>query len=228
MDLEEGDSSIADILQPVDQETQIRKYIGNWCREHSGGRYSIPQEEELADAKRPDLRFHGVGFDGPVPAELKLADKWTGPHLFERLEVQLCGDYLRDRRSSRGIFTLVYHGTKSSWDLPKGGKAEGFKALVEALQNHWLALAPQFPGVEDIRVIGIDLTKRGLNAEAAKAARKSKRAEKGGAAKDESRSPPNAAAKTQPSVHKRTTKSAPDGTVICGWPLLRKGGVGLS
>lgn len=189
MDLEEGDSSIADILQPVDQETQIRKYIGNWCREHSGGHYSIPQEEELADAKRPDLRFHGFGFDSPVPAELKLADKWTGPHLFERLEVQLCGDYLRDRRSSRGIFTLVYHGTKSSWDLPNGGKAEGFMALVEALQNHWLALAPQFPGVEDIRVIGIDLTKRGLNAETAKAARKSRRAEKSGIAKDEVESP---------------------------------------
>lgn len=163
-DLEEGDSSIASILQPIDQETEIRKYIGNWCREHSGGRYVIPQEEELADAKRPDLRFHGIGFDGPVPAELKLADKWTGPHLFERLEIQLCGDYLRDKRSSRGIFALVYHGTKLSWDLPNGKRAESFDALIEALQDHWTILAPQFPGVEDIRVIGIDLTKRGVDA----------------------------------------------------------------
>jgi hypothetical protein len=172
-DLEEGDASIASILQPVDRETDIRKYIGNWCRERSGGRYVIPQEEELADAKRPDLRFHGVGFDGPVPAELKLADKWTGPHLFERLEIQLCGDYLRDKRSSRGIFGLVYHGTKPSWDLPKGGRVESFAALVEALQSHWEILAPQFPGVEDIRVIGIDLTKRGIDAKTA-AARKRK------------------------------------------------------
>jgi hypothetical protein len=172
-DLEEGDASIASILQPVDRETDIRKYIGNWCRERSGGRYVIPQEEELADAKRPDLRFHGVGFDGPVPAELKLADKWTGPHLFERLEIQLCGDYLRDQRSSRGIFGLVYHGTKTSWDLPKGGRVESFAALVEALQTHWMILAPQFPGVEDIRVIGVDLTKRGVDAKTA-AARKRK------------------------------------------------------
>jgi hypothetical protein len=166
-DLEEGDSSIASILQPVNQETQIRKYIGNWCRERSGNRYVIPQEEELADAKRPDLRFHGGGFDGPVPAELKLADKWTGPHLFERLEIQLCGDYLRDKRSSRGIFVLVYHGVKTRWDLPNGKCAESFDALIEALQNHWMTLAPQFPSVEDIRVIGIDLTKRSVDAKAA-------------------------------------------------------------
>ncbi|MBH9445318.1 hypothetical protein I5L26_12315 [Pseudomonas aeruginosa] len=163
-DLEEGDASIASILQAVDQETEIRKFIGNWCRERSAGRYVVPQEEELADAKRPDLRFHGVGFDRPVPIELKLGDKWTGPHLFERLEIQLCGDYLRDRRSNRGIFMLVYHGTKTSWDLPNGKRAESFDALIEALQNHWTVLAPQYPQVEEIKVIGIDLTKRGVDA----------------------------------------------------------------
>ncbi|MBB5665029.1 hypothetical protein GGE68_003226 [Rhizobium leguminosarum] len=171
MDLEEGDSSIASILQPIDLETEIRKYIGNWCRDKAGNRYVIPQEEELADKKRPDLRFQSMAFDGPVPAELKLADKWTGPHLFERLEIQLCGDYLRDRRSSRGIFLLVYHGTKQSWDLPSGTKARNFSELCVALQNHWVTLANVYPGVEDIRVIGIDLTKRGIDAKAAQGAR---------------------------------------------------------
>ena len=34
------------------------------------------------------------GFDGRVPTELKLADKWSGPDLFERLENELAGDYL--------------------------------------------------------------------------------------------------------------------------------------
>lgn len=109
-----------------------------------------------------------------MPAELKLADKWTGPHLFERLEVQLCGDYLRDKRSSRGIFCLVYHGTKTRWDLPNGKRAEGFDALTEALQNHWTILAPQFPGVEDVAVIGIDLTVRGVGAKERLGARRTK------------------------------------------------------
>ncbi|MCY1287417.1 hypothetical protein D9M70_364120 [compost metagenome] len=162
-DLEDGDSSVANILKPVNQETQIRNYIGSWCRDRSNGKFNIPQEEELADAKRPDLRFLGVGFDGPVPVELKLADKWTGPQLFERLENQLCGDYLRDRRSNRGVFLLVYHGKKTSWDLPTGNSAEGFQALVDALQNYWSILALQLPSVEDIKIIGIDLTKRSTN-----------------------------------------------------------------
>ena len=38
--------------------------------------------------------------------------------------------------------------------------------LVVALQEHWLTIAPRFPDVEDIKVIGIDLTKRGGRAAA--------------------------------------------------------------
>lgn len=167
-DLENGDSSIASILQAVDQETEFRKFIGGWCRDRAAGRYVIPQEEELADAKRPDLRFFGVGFDAPVPAELKLADKWTGPHLFERLEIQLCGDYLRDPRSSRGVFIIVYLGTKSYWDLPNGRRADTFEKLVDELQRHWTLISNDYPGVEDIRVIGIDLTRRGIDTKATK------------------------------------------------------------
>lgn len=159
-DLEQGDSSIASLLLTAAGETEIRKFIGGWCRDHAVARYSIPPEEELADAKRPDLRFHGSGFDGPIPVELKLADNWTGPQLFERLEAQLCGDYLRDARSSRGIFLLVHRGKKQAWELPDGRRADSFDALIEALEQQWDRLAQKFQGVEDIAVIGIDLTKR--------------------------------------------------------------------
>jgi len=160
-DLENGDSSIAGILKNVSLETDMRKYIGKELRDKSHNRYSIPQEEELADAKKPDFRFHGVGFDAPVPAELKLADNWTGNKLFERLENQLCGDYLRDNRSNRGVFVLVHRGKKKdNWDLPDSQGRVGFAQLVEALQAHWTSLSPSFAGVDDITVVGIDLTKR--------------------------------------------------------------------
>lgn len=158
-DLEHGDSSIANIFKAVTLETDMRKFLGKELREKAFGRYSIPQEEELADAKRPDLRFHGVGFDQPVPVELKLADKWSGPKLFERLENQLCGDYLRDNRSNRGLFILVYQGSKSSWDMPNGDSVN-FEELTLELQNHWTQISPHFPNIDDIEVIGIDLTKR--------------------------------------------------------------------
>ncbi len=160
-DLEHGDSSIASLLQHgATQETEMRKFIGWQLREKAFDRYSIPQEEELADAKKPDLRFHGVSFDGPVPVELKLADNWTGPQLFERLENQLCGDYLRDNRSGRGVFVLVYRGGKPHWEVPGSGNRVDFEGLTSALQEHWTQISPKFSNVDDIKVIGIDLTKR--------------------------------------------------------------------
>jgi hypothetical protein len=159
-DLENGDSSIAGILKGVSLETDIRKYIGRELREKAFGRYSIPQEEELADSKKPDLRFLGANFDGPIPCELKLADKWSGPELFERLENQLCGDYLRDNRSTRGFFILVYRGERTFWIGPEGTKLADFNILVHALQNYWGEIAINFPGIDHIEVIGIDLTKR--------------------------------------------------------------------
>jgi hypothetical protein len=159
--LEHGDSSIADILiKGATKETDMRKYIGEWLRHRAQSRYTIPQEEELADDKRIDLRVHGNGFDAPVPVELKLSEKWTGPELFERLENQLCGDYLRDNRSNRGLFVLVYRGQKASWELPHSKKSVTFTELLSALQAHWHAISSKFPGVDDIRVIGIDLTRR--------------------------------------------------------------------
>jgi hypothetical protein len=160
-DLENGDSSIARILGDVSLETDMRKFIGRELREKAFGRYSIPQEEELADAKRPDLRFHGAKFDGPVPCELKLADKWTGPRLFDRMENQLCGDYLRDNRSNRGFFVLVHRGKKrNAWKIPGTGKSVDFDGLLSALQGQWEKIARNYPGVDHIEVIGIDLTKR--------------------------------------------------------------------
>lgn len=174
-ELEHGDESIASILQLTDQETQFRKYIGAELRKMASGRYNITSEEELADAKRPDLRFRGTTFDGPVPVELKVADKWTGPQLFERMEVQLCGDYLRDAHSSRGIYLLVYIGKKKSWNLPGGGKAESFEALLTALRQHWSVISGQYPSVEDLAVVGIDLTLRGLDTKTVKAATKARK-----------------------------------------------------
>jgi hypothetical protein len=158
-ELEDGDASTASVLINAEMETVVRNFISAWCNKGSLSRYVIPQEEELPDAKRPDLRWHGFAFKGPVPTELKIADKWSGPQLFERLEGQLAGDYLRDDASSRGIYLLVYRGVQKHWQLPSGEIAT-FGELVAALQEHWASVATAHPCVEEIKVIGIDLTKR--------------------------------------------------------------------
>lgn len=160
-DVENGDESIARVLQRIPLETEMRNYIARELRSKAAGRYSIAQEEELADAKRTDIRFLGAFFDAPVPAELKIADGWTGPQLLERLENQLCGDYLRDSRSRRGIFVLVNQGTKAGWDIPDAANRVDFPGLVEALTAHWqTALSPNLPDIDDVVVVGIDLRTR--------------------------------------------------------------------
>jgi hypothetical protein len=158
-DLENGDDSVARLLQRVEEEPEMRNFLAHELREKARGRYTITQEEELADAKRPDLRFHGAGFDAPVPTELKLAERWAGPKLFERLEIQLSGDYLRDNRSARGIFILVNRKKGRRWRLPSGDLVD-FDRLLGALRDHWNSIAGKHPHVEDLTVVGIDLSKR--------------------------------------------------------------------
>lgn len=181
-ELEEGDGSIAELVRKgADNEPEIRSFIGSWCRDKSAGRYVVPQEEELADATKPDLRFHGNGFDGPIPVELKLAENWSGAQLSGQIQNQLCGQYLRDERSSRGIFLLVKQDEKGSWRVPdSNGVLVEFDALPEALRDFWASISDQYPDVDRIEVIGIDLTKR-LAAQNAKrrqrAAKKSKKSE---------------------------------------------------
>jgi hypothetical protein len=92
---------------------------------------------------------------------LKLAGKWTGSALFERLENQLCGDYLRDNRSSYGFFVLVHQGSgRNSWKVPNTRLTVNFSELVLALSQHWTQILPSYPNIDDIEVIGIDLTQR--------------------------------------------------------------------
>jgi hypothetical protein len=159
-DLENGDTSIADILVNATKETQLRNFVGGWLRDRARSRYVVPQEDELADAKRPDLRFLTTGFDGPVPTEVKIADRWSGPKLFERVENQLCNDYLRDMRSSNGVFLLLRIGKQSSWSHPVTGDSLDFNRLCAALQVFAQSLIASRADIDSVRIIGIDLTLR--------------------------------------------------------------------
>jgi hypothetical protein len=162
-ELEEGDESLAPALLRVQEETEMRNFLARELRLRAQNRYQLSQEPELADGRRPDLRFLGNGFDAPVPVELKLADRWSGPRLLERLESQLCGDYLRDPRSRRGFFVLLNNGTERVWTVGEGDRVD-FEGLVNALEARWRELAPNFPEIDDVQVIGIGLpTRAGRN-----------------------------------------------------------------
>ena len=67
---------------------------------------------------------------------------------------------MRDNRSNRGVFVLVCRGEKSAWEVPNSSNRVNFPELTVALQEHWYQISPKFPNVDEITVIGIDLTKR--------------------------------------------------------------------
>lgn len=159
--LEQGEDSAASTWILQTEETKLRIVIAAWLRERKRGLYTVHQEEEQADSKRPDIRFHNSNCDAPVPIELKIVDNgWSGPNLFERLENQLCNDYLRDFRTSFGIFLLTSRGEKKTWQHPESGENLNFQILIEALQKRADEIVVGRADIDEITVVGIDLTKR--------------------------------------------------------------------
>ncbi len=95
-----------------------------------------------------------------TPIELKIADNWPGPELFERLHNQLCGQYLRDARSNNGIYLIVYRGEKKNWIHPESRKKLNFSTLIQSLKEEAGKIVSLDSKIEAIEIIDIDLTQR--------------------------------------------------------------------
>ncbi|QPS06910.1 hypothetical protein I6G66_21745 [Delftia acidovorans] len=65
-EMEDSDLSTASVVIRTELETELRNWIAAWCLRHAHGRFVIPQEDELPDAKRPDLRWTSSTFIGAV------------------------------------------------------------------------------------------------------------------------------------------------------------------
>ncbi|ADY81877.1 hypothetical protein BDGL_001291 [Acinetobacter pittii PHEA-2] len=159
--LENGDDSAWRTWQRVEEETEMRNLIASELRKKAQNKYSVSQENELANSQRTDIRLENPRINSPVPIELKILDKnWTGPDLCERLRNQLVGDYLREATSGCGVFLLVAQNTNKKWFI--NGSRVALNELEENLQNYWYGIASQWPTIDSIKVIVIDLNKRGL------------------------------------------------------------------
>ena len=93
--------------------------------------------------------------------ELKLLDKgWSGPKLCERLRNQLAGDYLREESAGCGVMLLVWQGKmhKKHWKI-NSHRVE-LSELANAMKLYWQGITDEFPGIEAIDVVVIDLTQR--------------------------------------------------------------------
>jgi hypothetical protein len=159
--LERGNDSPWQTWQRSNGETEMRTLIAGWLNQQCRELYTTAQEPEIANSQRMDIWLQNTNIPSPVPIELKLLDKgWSGPKLCERLRNQLAGDYLREESAGCGVMLLVWQGKKGKkcWEINK--HRVGLGELASALKFYWQGIANEFPGVEAIDVVVIDLAMR--------------------------------------------------------------------
>lgn len=159
--LERGNDSPYQTWRRAKNETEMRNLIAGWLNQQRHSHYMTAQEPELANSQRMDICLQNTNVRSPMPIELKLLDKgWSGPKLCERLRNQLAGDYLREESAGHGVMLLVWQGRKPEKQWMINGRRFGLSKLAGALKLYWEDIAGEFPGIEDIDVIVIDLTVR--------------------------------------------------------------------
>ncbi len=157
-DVEKADNSLRDELHRGDDEAHLRRWLKRKLEERSRQRYNVPQEAEIDQQQRPDLRIENPRTD-PVSIEVKWADAdWSLRDLLERLENQLVGQYLRAHNSRYGVFLVGYIGKKSYWKDPVDGTHRNFSEVVDMLQTRARQIVDSQRDVADIAVLGIDFS----------------------------------------------------------------------
>ncbi|WP_220086859.1 hypothetical protein [Rhodovulum viride] len=163
--MEDSDDSPYQTWRRAEAETEVRNLITGRLNDLANGRYTCAQENEMPNAQRPDIWVQAPGVT-PVPIELKLLDNgWAGPDLCERLRNQLAGDYLRAEAGGRGIMLLVWQGRVADRKWQIGGHRVDLNDLESALQDYWHSIARDRPDIDEVTVIAIDLTRRGLRSD---------------------------------------------------------------
>jgi hypothetical protein len=102
----------------------------------------------------------------PVAA-LPAADYSAGGHVYKLLAT---------RSKSDGSRSSPRFRRPAASDRVAGST---FEMLIDELQRHWTLISNANPGVEDIRIIGMDLTRRGIDAKTAKAAKRASKVARG-------------------------------------------------
>ena len=153
-DVERSDNSLREEVLRGADEYVLRRWLARKLKERTNKRYTIPQEEEIDQEHRPDLRAENPHTD-PVAIELKWADNWALPVLLERLENQLIGQYLRAHNSRYGIYVLGTDGRKGHWEDPNGRHIR-FEEVMQIIVHRARELADTRCDVAGLCVVGID------------------------------------------------------------------------
>ena len=155
--VEVSDSSPREEVSPDHGETVFRAWVARRLQESSLKKYDITQESVLDQEQRRDIRIGHPCAKGPVTIEIKKACEWSGNKLYERLENQLYGQYLRDPNARYGIYLLGYFGSREHWQ--HDGRDLNWGDLIVELQVKADELARLAGKGGEVRVVGIDFRK---------------------------------------------------------------------
>jgi hypothetical protein len=154
-DVEKSDNSARTELRKDDREIELRRWLQRRLIERSQNRYTIPQEAEIDQQERPDLRLENPKTN-PVSIEVKWAENLTLAQLLERLENQLVGQYLRAHNSRYGIYLLGFIGKKQNWMDPTTGKKLSSNDIVDIIRDSAISLMKTNSNIAGLEVVSID------------------------------------------------------------------------
>ncbi|MEB5477565.1 NACHT domain-containing protein [Acinetobacter pollinis] len=158
--IEKGDCSPYKTWQRVTDEVEMRNLLAEQFMFRLE-KFSIAQENELANKQRLDLKINHQDVSGKLPIELKMLQKCSGNEFSERLENQLIGDYLRPSTDTHGIFLIVNTlkgcGKKNQENWEIDGESIPLNRLESKLQDKANSLIREkFKDIEAVKVIVID------------------------------------------------------------------------
>ncbi len=152
-DVERSDNSLREEVPEDADEYVLRRWLARKLNERSRHRYTIPQEEEIDQERRPDLRAENPR-TSPVSIEIKWANRCTFPQLLERLENQLVGQYLQAEQSRYGVYVLGMINRKQHWESPEGNLT--FNQVIERIMRRAEELKRTRPAIGGLRIVAID------------------------------------------------------------------------
>jgi len=157
-EVERAENSLREEVRRDWLEPALRRWFQRKLNDRSRQKYTIPQEAEIDQQQREDLRFENPSIPSAVPVEIKWADRWSAVELLERLENQLVGQYLRAHNIRYGIYLLGYIGRQRHWNHPTEQRRIDLSELIRIIERKAQELEQTRLDIAKIRVIAVDFT----------------------------------------------------------------------
>lgn len=147
-------------LARLASEREVQNWFANELHKRQGRSYSCAREAHVANEKEPDILAEAKSSDASVPIEIKVAESWSTKQLERAVEVQLAGQYLRERDHRWGILLVVCKEHRANgWAKPGGGNIS-VAELAAHLQRVADKLAASGQFAPEVSITLVDVSAR--------------------------------------------------------------------